>query len=106
MWCEIVLVLSGWHELIAYGVILNVLGAALLLIKAQLDKDVIKAAVEQKFREAGIRFNSTDGGDREDEIMAEPSAILMVFITMGGRMANVVGTMKLYKVSGNQHILQ
>ncbi|CAI2351206.1 unnamed protein product [Caenorhabditis sp. 36 PRJEB53466] len=90
----------SWHELIAYGIILNVLGAALLLIKAQLDKDVIKAAVEQKFRDAGIRVNSTDGSEGEDEILAEPSAVLMVMITMGGRMANVVGTMKLYKGLG------
>ncbi|CAP35238.2 Protein CBR-EXC-9 [Caenorhabditis briggsae] len=90
---------TGWHELIAYGIILNVFGAALLLIKAQLDKDVIKAAVDQKFRDAGIRVNSTDGTDEEEEI-TEPSAVLLVMITMGGRMANVVGTMKLYKGLG------
>uniref|UniRef100_A0A1I7TXJ4 Ion_trans_2 domain-containing protein n=1 Tax=Caenorhabditis tropicalis TaxID=1561998 RepID=A0A1I7TXJ4_9PELO len=90
---------ASWHELIAYGIILNVFGAALLLIKAQLDKDVIKAAVEQKFRDAGIRVNSTDGTPDDEEI-TEPSSVLLVMITMGGRMANVVGTMKLYKGLG------
>uniref|UniRef100_A0A8R1HPV3 Uncharacterized protein n=2 Tax=Caenorhabditis japonica TaxID=281687 RepID=A0A8R1HPV3_CAEJA len=90
-----------WHELIAYGIILNLFGAALLLMKAQLDKDVIKSAVEQKFRDAGIKVNSSGGSDDDDDdIVAEPSAVLMVFITMGGRMANVVGTMKLYKGLG------
>lgn len=63
-----------------------------------MDKDVIKAAVDQKFRDAGIKVNSTDGSDEEEEI-TEPSSVLLVMITMGGRMANVVGTMKLYKVS-------
>ncbi|CAI5449873.1 unnamed protein product [Caenorhabditis angaria] len=92
---------ASWHELVAYGVLLNIVGAVLLLMKAQLDKDVIKAAVDQKFREAGIRPNSTIvGEDGEDQIESEPSAVLMVFITMGGRMANVVGTMKLYKGLG------
>ncbi|CAB3410102.1 unnamed protein product [Caenorhabditis bovis] len=88
----------GWLELVIYGVLLNVVGAALLLIKAQLDKDVVKAAVDQKFRDAGIKINSTITEEHEDT--PEPSSVLMVLITMGGRMANVIGTMKLYKGLG------
>lgn len=44
---------TGWVELLIYGVLLNVGGACLLLIKAQLDKDVVEATVVKKFIEAG-----------------------------------------------------
>ena len=43
----------GWVELLAYGIFLNIIGAALLLIKGQLDKDMIEAAVDKRFQEAG-----------------------------------------------------
>lgn len=39
--------------MIMYGVILNVLGTALGLIKAALDRDVIQSQIEQNFLAIG-----------------------------------------------------
>ncbi|CAD6196788.1 unnamed protein product [Caenorhabditis auriculariae] len=88
----------GWVELVLYGLFLNIFGAALLFMKAQMDKDVIEAAIEKRFLEAGIDMNRTEGASYEPFI--EPSSAIMVLITMLGRMANVVGTMKMYKGLG------
>ena len=52
--------------------------------------------MELVYRFTGIKFNQTNGEEREP--LAEPSALLMVLITMAGRISNVVGTMKMYKV--------
>ncbi|PAV67431.1 hypothetical protein WR25_19479 [Diploscapter pachys] len=59
---------------------------------------MIEAAVDKRFQEAGIKFNQTNGEEREP--LDEPSALLMVLITMAGRISNVVGTMKMYKGLG------
>uniref|UniRef100_A0A1I7W7W0 HCO3_cotransp domain-containing protein n=1 Tax=Heterorhabditis bacteriophora TaxID=37862 RepID=A0A1I7W7W0_HETBA len=87
----------GCWELFIYGLLLNIVGAGLLLLKAQLDRDVIEATIQKRFEEAGIHINGTD---TDSSPLVEPNSILMVLITMFGRMANVVGTMKMYKGLG------
>ncbi|KIH46647.1 hypothetical protein ANCDUO_23299, partial [Ancylostoma duodenale] len=44
-------------------------------------------------------FKSNDT-NREEESVFEPNSYLIVLITMMGRIANVVGTMKMYKGLG------
>ncbi|CAJ0931101.1 unnamed protein product, partial [Mesorhabditis belari] len=98
---------SSAYAMIMYGVILNVIGTGLGLIKASLDRDVIQSQIEQNFAAAGIKLNKTsedgvtpnnDGGDGGTVIVdAGPSPVLLVFVTMFGRMCNVVGTIKIFK---------
>ncbi|WKY06875.1 hypothetical protein Q1695_006785 [Nippostrongylus brasiliensis] len=87
----------GYLELIIYGLILNILGMGLLLLKAILDKDVIEATIQKRFEEVGIVRNNTG---EEKETFFEANSMIMVLITVLGRMANVIGTMKMYKGLG------
>ncbi|EPB68910.1 hypothetical protein ANCCEY_12005 [Ancylostoma ceylanicum] len=87
----------GCYELITYGLVLNVIGAGLLILKAHFDKNVIEATIQKKFDEYGIKSNDTNG---EEESLFEPNSYLIVLVTMLGRIANVVGTMKMYKGLG------
>ncbi|WKY06876.1 hypothetical protein Q1695_006785 [Nippostrongylus brasiliensis] len=109
----------GYLELIIYGLILNILGMGLLLLKAILDKDVIEATIQKRciltwthrrsHNEAGrsgvcsthivdriVRNNTGE----EKETFFEANSMIMVLITVLGRMANVIGTMKMYKGLG------
>ncbi|RCN51773.1 hypothetical protein ANCCAN_02133 [Ancylostoma caninum] len=85
------------YELITYGLVLNIIGAGLLILKAHFDKNVIEATIQKKFDEYGFKSNDTSG---EEESIFEPNSYLIVLITMLGRIANVVGTMKMYKGLG------
>ncbi|KAL6738544.1 hypothetical protein Aduo_012084 [Ancylostoma duodenale] len=88
---------NGCYELITYGLVLNIIGAGLLILKAHFDKNVIEATIQKKFEEYGFKSNDTN---REEESVFEPNSYLIVLITMMGRIANVVGTMKMYKGLG------
>ncbi|KAK6746863.1 hypothetical protein RB195_000233 [Necator americanus] len=87
----------GYCELIIYGIVLNIAGAGLLLLKAHFDKSIIEATIQEKFEEYGLKSNKTK---EEEEPIFEPNSFLIVLVTILGRMANVVGTMKMYKGLG------
>ncbi|KAK5971328.1 hypothetical protein GCK32_000715 [Trichostrongylus colubriformis] len=87
----------GYVELIIYGLILNFFGVGLLLLKAMLDKNVIEATIQKRFEEIGLITNSTKG---DEAPLFEANSLTMVLISVLGRMANVVGTMKMYKGLG------
>ncbi|GMS95414.1 hypothetical protein PENTCL1PPCAC_17589, partial [Pristionchus entomophagus] len=82
---------------IVAGIALNLIGAGLLYYKAQMDKDVIRTEIDKKLSEYGVGMNGTDPLTMDEIEEAEPSSIILVLVTMIGRMANVVGTIKLFK---------
>uniref|UniRef100_A0A7I4YL42 Ion_trans_2 domain-containing protein n=1 Tax=Haemonchus contortus TaxID=6289 RepID=A0A7I4YL42_HAECO len=87
----------GYLELIIYGVLLNLLGIGLLFLKSVLDKNVIEATIQRRFEEIGLVTNDTK---IDNEPLFEANSLVTVLITIMGRMANVVGTMKMYKGLG------
>ncbi|CAJ0602216.1 unnamed protein product, partial [Cylicocyclus nassatus] len=89
----------GCWELIAYGILLNIIGAGCLLLKAIIDKGNTEALIHQKLESHGTGIKPTEE-DKQKGPHVEISSVLVVIITMAGRMANVVGTMKLYKGLG------
>lgn len=44
---------TGYIELMVYGIVLNMIGIGLLMLKAILDKNVVEAMIEKRFEEAG-----------------------------------------------------
>ncbi|GMT23320.1 hypothetical protein PFISCL1PPCAC_14617, partial [Pristionchus fissidentatus] len=79
------------------GIALNFFGFGLLYYKAQMDKDVIRNEVDKKLSEYGMGINGSAPLSIEEIEETEPSSIILVVVTMAGRMANVIGTIKLFK---------
>lgn len=51
----------------------------------------------------GVGMNGTEPMSMEEIEESEPSSIILVVVQMAGRMANVVGTIKLFKVTDQFH---
>ncbi|GMR47691.1 hypothetical protein PMAYCL1PPCAC_17886 [Pristionchus mayeri] len=79
------------------GLTLNLIGAGLLYYKAQMDKDVIRNEIDKKLAQYGVGKNGTDPMSMEEIEEGEPSSIILVVVTMAGRMTIVVGTIKIFK---------
>uniref|UniRef100_A0A0N5C9Y6 Tnp_DDE_dom domain-containing protein n=1 Tax=Strongyloides papillosus TaxID=174720 RepID=A0A0N5C9Y6_STREA len=84
---------------IILGFILNIIGCLLNYLRTEIEEAMIHNTIDKKFIEYGMLgiLNETAAEKLKVKEFETPSCILRVMLTTFGRMANIIGTMKIFK---------
>uniref|UniRef100_A0A914Z0Z7 Uncharacterized protein n=1 Tax=Panagrolaimus superbus TaxID=310955 RepID=A0A914Z0Z7_9BILA len=79
-----------------FGLILNIAGSGLGLLKCEIDRKMIEVEIDSKLQKYGLLTNATLIDGESSNNFKVPSIVLVVLTTFG-RIFNVIGTIKMFQ---------